>query len=402
MRPGHPHWTNLQGRMSSELSRDKISGQAESSFSPLTKHSPTVCFNMDANSSDFPLDPDVLELRFDDIIAQVPKTTPDETNKAKSLYEALRSDTRAAAFFEAIESNPRLAALLQDETSEYTVFLPLHFESNYSTADELEQALSLHISPHYVTLDGMLHMPNVPMLLTPSTSNGPVVVRARPSESGWTVDGVTVSQGDCLAGNGVIHKLDPALSLPLGTAATLQALKLTRLHHAVTASGFIATIEASETKGGTFFAPSEKAWLDLGENILRFLDTEHGYPYLLALLKKHFCPNITFFSNLIWPQNNTGDRQTSADGQRRIKGKIQRPLQTALGDGVTVTIDIARFNGLIVMRADGDAKFLQQDVPTTNGATHVIDKVLLPTPMETPKDLEMFKELLAPYVRRAG
>ncbi len=335
---------------------------------------------------DLPHDPDALERVFNELLAHVPELPLDTSHASSTLYDILKADSEAAPFFDMAIQHGRLLSMLQDTSSEYTVFLPLDMAvpGDQQAGKRSEDLPALHISPHYVKTDDFLYMPNVPTILIPANGNGPQILRTRGTASGWYINGTAhVVQANVQTSNGLIHKLDRALPPPPTSFALLERHGgLDTFRRAIEICGLQQAFAAPDIKGRTVFAPHDSAWEALGPETLRFLlDTEAGRPYLGALLKRHFCPNITFFSNFIWPKNNTGARRSSADPQRKIKGRMAQQVPTMLAapgekEAESLSVAVARCNGLISMMVDGLVRVVEQDLAASDGVVHVLDSVL--------------------------
>ncbi|KAH8901495.1 Fasciclin-domain-containing protein [Thozetella sp. PMI_491] len=358
-----------------------------------------------------PLDADLLEEAYHRLVAQLPHIPIDESRKGETIYDIIKSIPEAASFFRAIEQQPDVAAALRSSDNEHTIFLPSDppGETSALSNDDMEAVL-LHISPHYLTTEGFLHMPNVPTLLTPPKSNGPQILRTCPFSLGWHInDSARIVEGNIRASNGIIHKIDRTISSPPALLPTLEQSGLSFFRRAIHVSNLESLLVGDGIRGRTVFAPSDAAFKALGEEILHFLlETTEGQPYLVTLVKLHVCPNLTFFSNMIWPKNNTGQRQTSADGLRRIKGRQQQLIPTLLATGelgsdpVVLTITIARYNGLIAIGVNQNARLTQQDLATSDGVVQVIGRVLFPSVgtadvSEGQGGLEAFKARMTVY-----
>lgn len=123
------------------------------------------------------------------------------------------------------------------------------------------------------------------------------------------------------------------------------------------------------------------AFAALGPDALQFLmETEEGKKYLKLLLKLHFCPGQTFFTNLLWPKNNSGDRRTSSNKHNIIKGQIKQTLATLVKpteDGPKHTVSITRYNCIITMAVNG-SPVVEQDIRGIDAVAQALGDILLP------------------------
>ncbi|KAK3191203.1 hypothetical protein K4F52_002792 [Lecanicillium sp. MT-2017a] len=356
--------------------------------------------------------PDDLEREYTQLQEGYPPAPIDTTRQAQTLHDILTSDTEAAAFLESAAAYPDILSLLKGtESGEHTVFVPIN--AAWETASADKETVAAHFSPHFVSDEGLRHMPNVPTLCTPASSNGPLVICTKLTPSGWDLNhgAAAIVHRNVRASNGIIHYLDHALLPPPSTAKTLSSNpEFSYLQKAVTLTG--ADI-LGKAPGGTLFAPTDSSFTALGSETLAFLFTsDDGLPYLRALVQMHYCPEITFLSNLVWPKNNTGGRQTSAEEARQIKGKLSQEVASALvdkqnGDSekMRISVAISRFNGLIRMAAaGGEAMVLEQDIVANDGVIHGIQGVLTPDPgvclplSDGTDTLEALKRLYGPYI----
>ncbi|KAK9773104.1 putative FAS1 domain-containing protein [Seiridium cardinale] len=352
---------------------------------------------------------DELEKAFDHLVKELPVIPFDRNNANRTLFQFLEEDVASSSFLKLLKQFPELLALTQDSESEYTLFLPSdscwkeELDHEKVAPEDVEELVSFHMSPHYVTTEGLLHMPNVPTVLNPRNLNGPQIIRSQASGSGWKFNGSSrIAKGNILCRNGVIHKINHILTPPPDILTILEQNGLQTFRSAIEAVGK-DYIFVSGTKGGTVFALRDDAFAALGEDVTHFLfETKSGLPYLRALLQLHLVPDLTFFSNLIWPKNNTGARQTSKDESKKIKGRMTQSLPTALknsaGEPTNLAVTVVRFNASISLSVNRIANVVGKDFAANNGVVHVIDRVLLPrgngdTPSDGEMPLERFKDI---------
>ncbi|OAA55648.1 FAS1 domain protein [Cordyceps fumosorosea ARSEF 2679] len=345
--------------------------------------------------------PDELEAAFQRLVAAHPLPLSSSTHSGETIYDVLKTLPEASAYHQLLERYPRLVALLADVSDgEVTLFLPVNaaWEGAATAAAGLsgvdaeadadagagaeEALLAMHVSPHFLDQAYLRSMTNVPTIHAPGTINRPQVFPLRLGEAGWTLAG----GGRFLAGegirarNGLIYRIDRVITPP---GALLEVLRLrgthTTLLHAVEVAGFAA--ELASRPGGTLFAPSDRALASLGPEALRFLtESAEGRKYLNALLRGHFCPVHTHYTNLVWPQNDGAERRTSAEEDRVYKGSMRRELPSALCVGeqaVSLEVSITRYMCLIAVAVNG-TPVVEQDIGGEDGVAQGIDEVLLP------------------------
>ena len=167
--------------------------------------------------------------------------------------------------------------------------------------------------------------------------------------------------------------------LPPGDFSVLQL--------ALRKTGLADEISDGPFKGGTLFAPNNSAFCNLGEVLNKFLFCEDGEDYLRKLLKYHFVPNQTLYSNAFYkaldlstpespPPPNGAVTPAVKAPDRLIKGSKNIELPTHLGKHLSV--NITRFGSLIAMRINGFTPVTVQDGVANNGIVHVVSGVLVP------------------------
>jgi len=209
--------------------------------------------------------------------------------------------------------------------------------------------------------------------------------------------------------NGVIHIIDGVLTLPSPVFELLDshptvfstfnlALDRTRLHHDLS--------QDQSVVGGTWFVPSNDAWLELGPSMTAFLFSPDGLIYLRALLDYHIAPYWTLFSNGIYPLVG-GNDETIASHQP--DERIQVELPTLRGNH-TLIIDLASRDRRSEIRINTYDTVSTSDIFTANAVLHIIDSILappnklkLPSPKSLdarlPRSVDELKERLAEYIR---
>lgn len=365
-----------------------------------------------------PSDPDALEALFNEDISNLQDFPFDTSRTDKSVLEILRAEPKASVFFSLIEKHADLLSLLQDPSNgEYTVFVPL--DSAWKLDGELlsqvqededvrRSVLSAHISPHYVTTEGLTLMSNVRTLLKPSNANGWQIIRAQRSHKYEINEIATLTTGNITAKNGILHFIDRALAPPPSALGVVQSRsELDIFNKALGELGLTDDLEG--VKGRTFFAPTDDAFKKLGADTLDFLfDAGKGHRYLRALVKYHISPNVTFYTNMIWPQNDTGHRIPSSEKIKAIKGQQTKKLATlavdvANGQPAHLAVHIARYKDLIPLTLNDNSHVVAHDIQADDGVVQVVDAVLLPdegSPSSASGaiTLEELKQLLAPFV----
>lgn len=201
--------------------------------------------------------------------------------------------------------------------------------------------------------------------------------------------------------NGVIHGVD-SLLLPPPPALKIVELvpgEFSTLELALVKTGLADAIADAPHSGGTLFAPSNWAFKKLGPRINGFLFSKYGEKYLKALLKYHVVANQTLYSDAFYKEKSLVEQEGIP------KGYFHVDLPTLLDDK-SLSIDVARYGGLISIKINGFSSVAVQDGIAKDGVIHVVSSVLIPpkTPgaaqeAEEDMDVEELKERLMPFVQ---
>lgn len=180
------------------------------------------------------------------------------------------------------------------------------------------------------------------------------------------------------------------------------------LQLALVKTGLFEAIKDSPHTGGTLFAPSNMAFKKLGPKINAFLFSKYGEKYLKALLKYHVVANETLYSDAFYKAKDSQELFDDISVEAIPKGRFHVDLPTLL-DGKSLSIDIARFGGLITMKINGFGSVAVQDGLASDGVIHVVSNVLIPpkTPGGTASQdeeltVEDLKERLDAHVEEKG
>ncbi|KAM3464458.1 hypothetical protein NHJ6243_002514 [Beauveria neobassiana] len=247
-----------------------------------------------------PSDPDALEVLFHKGIDSLQDMPADKRRADQSVYKILRTDPDATIFCSMVEKHANLLSRLQDLNSgEHTVLVPLDESWKHNgelmtrmggDQDFREAVLSAHISPHYVTTDTLVRFLNIPTILTPDGANGPQLARTRRSRTFQINDAATLTTGNIIAKNGIVHYLDRVLTPPHSSLSVLQSFsELSLFNKALLELELADDVAALGIKGRTIFAPTDAAFRALDDEIFDFLfDPKTGYPTLVIALVRVF------------------------------------------------------------------------------------------------------------------
>jgi Secreted and surface protein containing fasciclin-like repeats len=114
----------------------------------------------------------------------------------------------------------------------------------------------------------------------------------------------------------------------------------------------------------------------LGRRANAFLFSEHGKPYLKALVKYHVALNETLYSDAFYSGkkgHHDGNEMEAGFGF----GYEHVDLTTLLHD-LPLSVDIRRWHGWVTILVNGFTRVLIRDGVAADGVIHVIDQVLVP------------------------
>jgi len=175
--------------------------------------------------------------------------------------------------------------------------------------------------------------------------------------------------------NGVIHGIDSILFPPPSVLKIISLLpgEFSTTQLALVKSGFADHDEhGHKLTGATFFAPSNWAWKKLGPRINAFLFSTRGEKYLKALLKYHIVANQTLYSDAFY-----GPKKEEVGEDTIPKGVFHVDLPTLLKDH-SLSVDVARWGGLINIRINGYNDVTVEDGIAQDGVIQVPRSVLIP------------------------
>ena len=161
----------------------------------------------------------------------------------------------------------------------------------------------------------------------------------------------------------------------------------------LTKTGLLKAINDTSTHiGGTLFAPSNFAFKKLGPRINGFLFSKYGRKYLAALLKYHVVANQTLYSDAYYKAESKEVAESGVPkGYFHVSPSLfkfqirmfclhlirQVDLQTLL-DGRSLSVDVARYGRIIVIKINGFSTVEIADGIAKDGVIHVVNSVLIP------------------------
>jgi uncharacterized surface protein with fasciclin (FAS1) repeats len=294
------------------------------------------------------------------VIDQVLTPTTDD------LFQALQKDGRFTLFTKAITAS-RQGKLFQNVHAQYTVFAPTDeafkklpkevVDSLFlpENDERLEDIIKHHISERVFSAGRTNNSSRLGVAdVTPISAFGQQL-NFSVSESGATVDGVTITQTDLPTANGLLHVVDSVI-LP-AERSTLQIIqadpRLSKLLTLLKASGL--DLALADSNNFTIFAPSDDAWDDAQYSKLIADPTGENREMIFALLARHV---IT--------------------GKHVSRNPLPyEKLRTIHGAPIYLTVDDGKTNiqGIEIVEADKEA---------FNGLVNIIGDVIA-DPMELPE-----------------
>eukprot|EP01098_Paradermamoeba_levis_P006584 TRINITY_DN273_c0_g1_i1.p1 TRINITY_DN273_c0_g1~~TRINITY_DN273_c0_g1_i1.p1 ORF type:complete len:1038 (-),score=431.30 TRINITY_DN273_c0_g1_i1:156-3269(-) len=268
----------------------------------------------------------------------------------KNLWESLLREPTFSSFV-ALVTRANLQNLLQDPSTNLTIFVPTNAAINASAVDDshLVEIIKYHFVAGVYYSDSL----KPPLSSLPTLQSSSVLIKLTAAFQ-ILINTATVTKVDVKATNGVLHVINqvliPSNIFPLTVIDVIKAAGLTTFADLIEGAGMtnILTLPGPYT----LLAPTNKAFSDLDQQFLAGLRT--APVSLKNLILYHVLSNIYTTTTL-----PTG------------------PVQTNLGQNVTIIIssDVIRING---SSSATSATVLSGNSLAQNGIVHVIDHVLLP------------------------
>ncbi len=278
-----------------------------------------------------------------------------------------------------------LTATLQDTEQQFTVFAPtngafLGAQSDLVDAD-LTEILNLHVLPGRYTLQDIsneIATRNVEILVLETLGGDTITLQI--DQDGTLLlngQGITVTQTDNLAANGVVHYI-PAVMFPtagLSIAGVVERdSSFTVLEAALEAAGLTETVAADDADV-TVFAPTDDAFANLlGATGLTQEDLLTDTELLTTILQFHVLPGEQSAQDLV--------DTYALSGERAIE------IETALGEPMSLQVNE---DGVILLTGNGTTVSVT-DIPADNGVVHAVPAVLLPPSLLDDSGLPLFGE----------
>ena len=255
-----------------------------------------------------------------------------------TVYQLIAESKYTTKLAKLINEYPDLVKALNGTAANYTVFAPIDhaFEKIPEDApkpskEDLKKVLEYHVSDEFYPAGRVLVTHTIPTLLEGDDIG---FERQRLSTNiglrGLTVNfysriiainivsvplqlafSAAANKGQ-FGTNGVIHGVDSILIPPPKTVDIISLLpgEFSTLELGLAKTGLIPALnDTSKHIGGTFFAPSNFAFLKLGPRINAFLFSSYGLKYLKALLQYHVVANQTLYSDAFYKADDV-DKQS--------------------------------------------------------------------------------------------
>jgi len=331
-----------------------------------------------------------------------------------TIYQLIAGSNYTTKLAKLINEYPDLVETLNSTKANFTVFAPTDkaFEkipehAHKPSKELLLKVLQYHVLPEAYPAFRVLNTHTAPTLLVAehlAAGPQPQRVAFKLGLRGLTVNWRSrIIAVNIFASNGVIHGVDSLILPPPPAIGILDRLPgyFSTLELGLTKTGLYEKLNTTKHAGGTLFAPNNFAFEKLGPKINGFLFSKYGEKYLKALLEYHVVPNNTLYSDAFY----------SADGLDEDsipRGRFHVDLPTLL-ENRSLSVDVARFGGLITIKINAFTTVAVQDVIAQDGVIHVLRNVLIPpkkiggavVESELEDDeltVEELKERLEPYV----
>ncbi|KAL2132029.1 hypothetical protein VTI74DRAFT_4288 [Chaetomium olivicolor] len=346
-----------------------------------------------------------------------PRGDPDKT-----IYELIKECKHTSKFAKLVDEHEEIKALLQDTKHNHTLFVPTdhvfdriphhrhgrHGDDSPDDSDDDDDdhhkpskefilaALKYHIAPGLWPFHHIRSHRTIPSSLSPPALGSPKHEdsgaahhhRAHPQRIRvFTTPFIPLTRlnfhvrlsphtADFVAKNGLFHPIDGLLIPPPSQTSLVRLLPshFSTLALALETTGLGDDLEAlPRSGGGTFFAPTNRAWERLGPRANAFLFSERGRRYLKALVSYHVVVNETVYSDAYY---RGGDGEDD-DGAERKRDYWHVDLPSLLG-GKPISVDVKTWRGFVSIVVNGFVRVVVRDGVADDGVLQVVDRVLIP------------------------
>ncbi|KAF4637654.1 hypothetical protein G7Y89_g415 [Cudoniella acicularis] len=315
---------------------------------------------------------------------------PHKHHLNQTVYQLIASSKYTTKLAELINRYPDLVETLNGTAANYTVFAPTDkaFEKipkgHKKVSKELvNKILAYHVSPDFYPVGRVFLTHTIPTALHEDSLGGePQRLRVGFGlGKGLNINFYSrIVAINIFGTNGVIHGVDSILLPPPPALKIIELFpgEFSTLQLGLQKTGLFDAIAASHHEGGTLFAPSNFAFQKLGPKINAFLFSKYGEKYLKALLKYHVVANHTLYSDAFYKEKGAELKVVDEIDMEGIpKGFFHVDLPTLLDDK-SLSIDVARYGGLITIKINGFSSVAVQDGIAKDGVIHVVSSILIP------------------------
>lgn len=308
----------------------------------------------------------------------------------QTLYQVIAKSKYTTKLAELINDYPDLVEELNNTDARHTVFAPTDYafkrvpKSAPKSKEFIQKLLLYHVSPDVYPAGRVLAGRTIPTLFTTDNLSEEETAQRLATQVG--LKGLTVNfYSRILAinvwgSNGVIHAVDAPLFPPPPALKLIDLLpeEFSTLELGLYKTGLIDTLNTTENKGGTLFAPSNFAFQRLGGRANAFLFSPPGLKYLQALLKYHVVPDKTLYSDYYIEGHPSKDEKVTTDRPRGPPRGYQHFDLPTLLESKELAVDVSRYGRLIDIRINGYTHASITDGIAQNGVIHDVTSVIIP------------------------
>jgi len=309
----------------------------------------------------------------------------------KTIWELISTNKHTTRFAALVEEHDDIKDLLSDTSINHTLFIPTdrafdripdHGKDKKPPPEVIRAILLYHLAPGRFCSRRLYYSHTIPSALN-SSSLGDHPQRLRISSHLFFNTKINffakVIMKDIHAKNGLIHAVDSILLPPPPTAKIIQLLPnaFSTLSLALETTGLGEELKDLTFHGGTFFAPTNKAFTRLGPRANAFLFSDRGKKYLKALVKYSIVANETLYSDAFYrpKEGDEDDAEKGVSGKGRDYWHVDLP---SLLDDKPISVDVRSWKGWTSIVANGFTRVLVQDGLARDGVIQVVGSVLFP------------------------
>lgn len=305
-----------------------------------------------------------------------------------TVYQLISESKYTTKLAAIVSQDNDLIKALNDTSANCTLFAPtdkafekIPHHGHKPSKDFIKKLIMLHISGDLYPATRVLKAHTIPTLVDEDKLGGLQRLAVKLGLKGLTINTFSrVVAINIFGKNGVIHGIDSVLMYPPPTLPIIEATPsvFSTLALGLTRTKLFKDLKDTPHTGGTFFAPSNRAFAKLGAKVNAFLFSKYGNKYLKALLQYHVVYNATLYSNAYYHTDDAlvagEEAEHAANGK---DGHYHLDLPTQLEDR-SLPIDIARWGPFISIKVNGYVDVTYSDVVAQDGVIQVVGNVLIP------------------------